>query len=133
MALLKQMFIAALFGISSTYCETISTWSGGTGNWSTASDWTPATVPNTSGGNTYAVTIGSGGANAVTVDISPTVDSLTLGAVLRGVAPPSPLPSLTVLNDMTVSAHLERWISATSAAPRLEGLCRSVARSQMQG
>ena len=62
----------------------ISTWNGGAGDWSSTSDWTPATVPNNSGANTYAVTIGFGGTNAVTLDISPTVDSLTLGAVLRG-------------------------------------------------
>jgi hypothetical protein len=76
---------------------------GGDGNWSTASDWSGGVVPNNGGGTTYGVTI-TGATTVstpfsdVSVDISPTVDSVNLGchdqnvgggvshAPLRGVA-----------------------------------------------
>src|SRR6202035_3150190 len=59
--------------------QTNSTWNGGTGNWSTSTDWTPNQVPNNGGGNTYNVTIDSGGADNVTLDQNATISSLTLG------------------------------------------------------
>jgi hypothetical protein len=66
--------------IVAAFAATVSeSWNGGTGNWSTAGDWTPATVPNNSGGNVFDVTIDSGGTDIVTLDISPTIASLTLG------------------------------------------------------
>ena len=52
-------------GMSSSYADRISTWNGGTGDWDTASNWTPLAVPNNSASNAYDVTIGSGGTDAV--------------------------------------------------------------------
>jgi hypothetical protein len=54
-----------------------STWNGGTGNWNTGTSWTPAGVPN-NGGNTFNVTIGTG-VDTVSLNLSPTITSLTLG------------------------------------------------------
>jgi hypothetical protein len=59
--------------------QTNSSWNGGTGSWSNATDWTPNQVPNNGGGNTYNVTIDSGGADNVTLDQNATISSLTLG------------------------------------------------------
>src|SRR3984957_7081942 len=61
--------------------QTNSTWNGGTGNWSTSTDWTPNQVPNNGGGNTYNVTIDSGGTDVVTLNQSATINSLVLGGV----------------------------------------------------
>ena len=49
------------------------------GNWNTASNWSPATVPNSAGG---AVTVSkSFGANStITLDISPTVGTMSVGS-----------------------------------------------------
>jgi hypothetical protein len=54
------------------------------GNWSSTASWSPATVPNNSGPNTYNVTLLSSPAVNITLDISPTIDSLTLdsGSIL---------------------------------------------------
>ena len=61
------------------------TWiSGRTGSWSTASNWTPATVPNYAGTLSYAVTINTGNA---TLNTSATINSLTMTAgALAGTA-----------------------------------------------
>jgi hypothetical protein len=61
-----------------------SSWNGGTGNWSTASQWTPGTfAPNNgNGGNTYNATIANGG--IVTRDIAITIQALTLGGHITG-------------------------------------------------
>ena len=56
-----------------------SSWNGGTGNWSTSSDWNPNGVPNNGGGNTYNVTIDSGGTDLVSLDQNATINSLVLG------------------------------------------------------
>src|SRR5580704_478207 len=54
------------------------------GNWSSTGSWSPATVPNNSGPNTYNVTLLSSPAVNITLDISPTIDTLTLdsGSIL---------------------------------------------------
>ena len=57
-----------------------SAWNGGTGNWSVAGDWTPNAVPNNGGGNTYNVTIGSGGTDIVNLNLNSVIGSLALGA-----------------------------------------------------
>lgn len=62
--------------------QTNSIWNGGTGNWSTATDWTPNQVPNNGGGNTYNVTIDSGGTDTVTLDQNATIVSLVLGGAV---------------------------------------------------
>jgi len=58
-------------------------WVGIAGNWSDASDWKPAVVPNNSGGTSYAVTVNGIGMfptnPSVNVDINPTIDSLLIG------------------------------------------------------
>jgi hypothetical protein len=48
------------------------------GNWSNTASWSPATVPNNGGGNTYDVTLLSSPAVVITLDINPTIDTLTL-------------------------------------------------------
>jgi hypothetical protein len=57
-----------------------SSWAApGSGNWNTAANWNPATVPNNGGGNTYAVTIDPGGARlTVTANLSTTIESLSV-------------------------------------------------------
>jgi hypothetical protein len=88
--------------------QTNSSWNGGTGNWSTSTDWTPNQVPNNAGGNTYDVTIGSGSLDSVILDQNATVSSLTLGAPTGGNA--SLLTSssgqaedLTVTDELTIN------------------------------
>ncbi len=53
-------------------------WLGGTGSWSNPAGWS-AGVPQNGGGNTYNVSIASGGADLVSLDTSPSLGSLTLG------------------------------------------------------
>ncbi len=55
-----------------------SVWNGGTGNWSTAADWTPSGAPN-NGTNTYNVTIATG-SDLVSLNMSATINALTLGS-----------------------------------------------------
>jgi len=60
--------------------QTNSSWNGGTGNWSNATDWNPNQVPNNGGGNTYNVTIDSLTSTDFTLlNINATVDSLVVG------------------------------------------------------
>jgi hypothetical protein len=71
--------IAACLCPTLTFGQTNSNWNGGTGTWSTGTDWTPNGVPNNSGGNTYNVIIDSGGTDTVTLDQNATINSLVLG------------------------------------------------------
>jgi hypothetical protein len=77
------IFAAAV--IASCFCPTLafgqtnSAWNGGTGNWNTATDWTPNGAPNNGGSTTYNVTIDSGGTDSVTLDQNATINSLVLG------------------------------------------------------
>src|SRR5580704_2061148 len=48
------------------------------GHWGSTSSWNPAVVPNNGGGNTYDVTLLNSPAVTITLDISPTIDTLTL-------------------------------------------------------
>ncbi|MDQ2841470.1 MAG: PEP-CTERM sorting domain-containing protein [Acidobacteriota bacterium] len=59
--------------------DTLSTWNGGSGTWSTAGNWTPSQVPNNTTTRSYDVTIGNGSA---TLDVSPTINSFTLNGAL---------------------------------------------------
>jgi hypothetical protein len=80
---------------ATTPTPTTATWVGGNGDWSAASNWSPAVVPNNGGpfpGTTYAVIINNG--SQVSVTINPTIDSLTIGAADRLVIN----QSLTVVN-----------------------------------
>jgi hypothetical protein len=75
-------------------------WVGlGVGNWGTASNWSPAVVPNNSNGTTYAVSINPFSVfppvpPSVEVNISPTVDSLDVQA-----------SSVTVQSGSTLSVN----------------------------
>src|SRR5438128_568693 len=55
-----------------------STWADANGLWSSPANWNNG-VPNNSGGNTYTAIISNG--SNVSLDISATIDSLTLAAV----------------------------------------------------
>jgi hypothetical protein len=79
-----------------------ASWKGGTGNWSTAADWNPATVPN----NGADVTIDSGGTDNVTLDIKPTIATLVLGgatgsSTLQNKA--STAETLTITGALTIN------------------------------
>jgi hypothetical protein len=67
------------FAVSDANADTISTWNGGSGNWSTAGQWTPSQVPNNTATQSYDVTISNGSA---TPDINPTINSLVLNGGL---------------------------------------------------
>ena len=90
---------------SSATADTISTWNGGSGNWSTAGQWTPSVVPTNTASQSYAVTIGSG---TVTLDTSPTINSLTLNGVLTTGFDISngQYTSLTVSRNVTVNGGI---------------------------
>ncbi len=92
-------------GSSNAIADTISTWNGGSGNWSTAGQWTPSRVPNNTASQSYDVTIGSNG--TATLDISPTIDTLTLNGVLGEGFAGGPLndgfTTLTVNGNATIN------------------------------
>src|SRR6266446_1909625 len=56
-----------------------ATWFGGTGNWSTAADWSGSVVPN-NGADSFSVFIDGGKMvnSVVTLDINPTITNLTI-------------------------------------------------------
>jgi len=84
LALVAAVMVACLCP-ALAFGQTNSTWNGGTGNWSNATDWSPNQVPNNGGGNTYNVTIDSGGADTVTLDQSASINSLVLGGFVQPV------------------------------------------------
>jgi len=71
-------------GAISARGDTLVSWigptgTGGNGNWSTAADWSRGLVPNNSGTNTYSVTLPTySNPYTVTLDMSPTIDNLTI-------------------------------------------------------
>lgn len=85
----QLLYIAIIMGIFSlllsnrlSAVQVNAIWIGGTNNWNTAANWSPAVIPNngTPSGTTYNVLIdnGSGTASVVTLNTSATVDKLTL-------------------------------------------------------
>src|ERR1700686_1142882 len=79
----KSFFIicAMMFAsfISARAQTTNSTWAGQTGdNWSDASKWNPAVVPNNSGSQTFNVTDNMSDYPGINLDINVTITSLTL-------------------------------------------------------
>ena len=78
------VLIAACLCPTLAFGQTNSSWNGGTGNWSNATDWTPSQVPNNGGGNTYNVTIDSSDSTTAYVyfDQSATINSLVLGGAI---------------------------------------------------
>ncbi len=101
-------FCVALLSLGSGHlfnakADTISTWNGGSGNWSAAGQWTPSRVPNNTGSQFYDVTIGSGSA---TLDISPTINSFTLNGNLAEGFDFSGRTTLTVDRNATVNGSI---------------------------
>ncbi|MBX3356617.1 MAG: hypothetical protein KF724_13045 [Phycisphaeraceae bacterium] len=59
--------------------EIVSLWNGPVGgSWNAAGAWLPMVVPNNSGGNTYAVVVAPTGNGLVLVNMSPTINSLSI-------------------------------------------------------
>src|SRR5208337_1880415 len=69
--------LSAVLTLTSAYAQ--DNWNGGTGNWSNGSDWS-AGEP----GAGSDVVIYGGGSDTVTLDTSPTINSLTLGGENNG-------------------------------------------------
>ncbi len=99
------------FTLSTMNADTLSTWNGGTGTWSTAAQWTPAAVPDNAPGNGFNVSIATV-SDRVGLDVSPVIDSLAIG----GTAGTSVLTtdydhatgfytSLTTTGNVTVNSH----------------------------
>jgi hypothetical protein len=100
--LFSRVLAILLFGAIAS-ADTISTWLGGPGPWSTASQWSPPVVPNNTPTTQYDVVINPGG--IVPVDISPTINSLSAGVGGTGgllYAVQGMNPQLTVVNNATV-------------------------------
>lgn len=72
--------IAALATAMSTSADVINShWAGGSGNWSIASNWNPAQVPNNGGGDVFHVTIDGQWADPlITLNMGATIQSLTV-------------------------------------------------------
>lgn len=109
-ASLLPALLAGLLGANRSYSDTISTWNGGScptqgacAAWSVAGNWKPPIVPNNSAGAKYDVTIGSGAFTKL--DISPTINSLTLDGLLYAL-PSGPAPKLTVAHDASINGTL---------------------------
>lgn len=100
-------FCVALLSLGSldsfnAHADTISTWNGGSGNWSAAGQWTPSRVPNNTASQSYDVTIGGG---AATLDISPTINAFTLNGGLTQGGATGPT-TLTVNGDAVVNGGI---------------------------
>src|SRR5690242_6130053 len=72
-----------LVGSLHAHAQVVATWNGGSGNWSTATNWDVGIVPSNIYINgltvtTYSVTI-TAPSSAVTMDLSLSIDNLTLG------------------------------------------------------
>lgn len=87
---LMALFLAAGLWTVSGRADTLVNWQGpggtGSGNWSTAADWSGGVVPN-NGSTKYGVTLPTeSGSYTVTQDINISIDSLTVdsGATLAG-------------------------------------------------
>jgi fibronectin-binding autotransporter adhesin len=113
---LSRRFIWVAAVIAACLCPTLafgqtnSTYIGGMGAWDNASDWTPNQVPNNGGGNTYAVTIDSGGSDYLAVG-NATINSLVLGGTSSGhstlVDASGELTTLNVLGGFTLNNNGE--------------------------
>ena len=80
LAFTVSLLAIPLFFSSQAIAQDDATWVGGTGNWSTSTNWNPAVVPN-NGGNSFNVLIDNGDTNTdsiVSLDIVAAIDSLTV-------------------------------------------------------
>src|SRR5271157_557793 len=71
--------------------STVDIWLGGAGNYSSAAKWSLGVVPNNTTQATYSVVIAN--SSAVTLDINPTIDNLTIDAT----------SSLSIPNDQALT------------------------------
>ena len=91
------------------------TWSGAGNLWSVPGNWTPEGVPKMAGDT---ATITTGGANGISLDIDPTLDSFTMNSAAKSLTITG--HTITVTGPSTVDAgfiqlNSSRWASA--AAP----------------
>ncbi|MGC2111915.1 MAG: hypothetical protein WA655_20525 [Candidatus Korobacteraceae bacterium] len=81
---------------------TPDSWNGGSGNWSNPGNWNNGTP-----GASSDVTIYSGGSDYVTLDTSPTINSLTIGGAPNGtqseLTDGGITQTLTITNDLTIN------------------------------
>jgi len=70
--------LGILLFVVASYGQTTQINGAASGNWSNTASWSPATVPNNGGGNTFNVTLLNSPAVTITLDINPTIDTLTL-------------------------------------------------------
>ncbi len=98
------IFVVAFWWPPAAVADTLYTWNGGTGNWSTRSNWTPATVPGQAGSN-EDVRINTG-SDDVTMDFMPVIGSFTLGGTTASsiLAGPYAGAPLVVNHDMSIGA-----------------------------
>ncbi len=93
------LILSAVFTLTCAYAQ--DNWKGGTGNWSNGSDWS-AGLPDPGSD----VVIYSGGNDTVTLDTSPTINSLTLGGASNGstsnLTDGGVAQTLTITNGLTV-------------------------------
>src|SRR5271165_3207622 len=110
--------LSGVLTLTSAYAQ--DNWNGGTGNWSTGSDWS-AGQP----GAGSDVVIYSGGNDTVTLDTSATINSLTLGGASNGftseLADGGVAQTLTITNGLTVgqTGFLDLTGSSTVSAGTL--------------
>jgi hypothetical protein len=104
---MKRIVLVLLFSLSfALSCRAnsiLSSWNGGTGNWSVATNWEPAVVPNNGGGNTYYVKIDSGG---VTLDQNASIASLVLGGTLQTFVSSSSAHTLDISRELTINGTI---------------------------
>ncbi len=75
---LSRIFLLSILLAAAAFAGDIPIyWTGGTGNWEVASNWSLGVVPDDNGSNIYAVTINSGN---VTLDNGVRIDTMTLGS-----------------------------------------------------
>jgi len=81
-------------------------WNGGTGNWSNGANWSTGSSP----GGTSIVKIYSGGNDNVTLDVSATINSLTLGgagnySTFSELTDGGVAQTLTITNELTIGTR----------------------------
>lgn len=120
--LLYAAAIAACLCPTPVFGQTNSTWNGGTGNWSNATDWTPNTIPNNGGGNTYNVTIDSGGTDAVTLDQNATINSLVLDGTYSSLTTlPGAAETLNITGSLTLGPEFSGGIQFNNGSSLIVG------------
>src|SRR5580692_5150876 len=73
------VLLLALFALQLS-AQTDSSWNGGTGNWSVASDWSPSGTPNDTGSTTFNVNILAPNSSVSMDVLNDTIANLTLAS-----------------------------------------------------